>query len=112
MFYFIFLFPNASSALLTSNTHLYQNTGSSEYKGVDERQRMKMIEHETTNIVVTDLDKYYAALDKALLRYHGMKINDINKIIRELWTLTYKVSFVMPFKTVLVLFCLWIMHHI
>ena len=61
-----------------------------EYKGVEERQRMKMIEHETTNLVVTDLDKYYDALDKALLRYHGMKINDINKIIRELWTLTYK----------------------
>ena len=98
--------------------HLYP----SEYKGVDERHRTKMIEHETTTIVVTDLDKYYAALDKALLRvsenesqlsplvqwtfligwscissllffvqqYHGMKISDINKIIRELWTLTYK----------------------
>jgi DNA repair protein RAD50 len=61
-----------------------------EYKGVEERQRMKMIEHETTTIVVTDLDKYYDALDKALLRYHGMKISDINKIIRELWALTYK----------------------
>ena len=49
-----------------------------------------MIEHETTSIVVTDLDKYYDSLDKALLSYHGMKINDINKIIRELWSLTYK----------------------
>lgn len=36
-----------------------------------------MIEHETTQIVVHDLDKYYDALDKALLRYHGMKINVI-----------------------------------
>ena len=61
-----------------------------EYKDVTERHRVKMIEHETTQIVVTDLDKYYDALDKALLRYHGMKIADINKIIRELWTLTYK----------------------
>lgn len=61
-----------------------------EYKDIDEKHRMKMIEHETTNIVVTDLDKYYDALDKALLSYHGMKISDINKIIRELWTLTYK----------------------
>ena len=40
----------------------------SEYKGIDDRQRKKMIEHETTTIVVTDLDKYYDALDKALLR--------------------------------------------
>jgi len=61
-----------------------------EYKGVDERHRMKMIEHETTTIVVTDLDKYYDALDKALLRFHALKIADINKIIKELWALTYK----------------------
>lgn len=61
-----------------------------EYKGVDERYRMKMIEHETTTIVVTDLDKYYDALDKALLRFHALKISDINKIIKELWALTYK----------------------
>ena len=49
-----------------------------------------MIEYETTNIAVSDLEKYHFALDKALLRYHGMKITDINKIIRELWILTYK----------------------
>ena len=70
--------------------NIKKKLGESEYKNVDERHRMKMIEHETTNIVVTDLDKYYDALDKALLRYHGMKISDINKIIRELWALTYK----------------------
>lgn len=48
-----------------------------EYYDVEERHRVKMIEHETTQIVVHDLDKYYDALDKALLRYHGMKINVI-----------------------------------
>merc|ERR1712194_167418 len=76
--------------LAEQKRNLRRKLNESEYKGVDERQRKKMIEHETTTIVVTDLDKYYDALDKALLRYHGMKINDINKIIRELWTLTYK----------------------
>ncbi|KAL7429484.1 hypothetical protein ACHAXM_001722 [Skeletonema potamos] len=61
-----------------------------EYKDVEKRHRMKMIDYETTNLVVQDLDKYYDALDKALLRFHGIKIGEINKIIRELWTLTYK----------------------
>eukprot|EP00956_Cyclotella_meneghiniana_P004983 scaffold6162_cov123-Cyclotella_meneghiniana.AAC.1 len=61
-----------------------------EYHNVEDRHRDTMIDYETTQIVVNDLDKYYDALDKALLRYHGMKINDINKIIRELWTLCYK----------------------
>ncbi|KAL7541621.1 hypothetical protein ACHAXR_011068 [Thalassiosira sp. AJA248-18] len=76
--------------LTEQKRNLKRKLNEPEYKGVDGRQRMKMIEHKTTNIVVTDLDKYYDALDKALLRYHGMKINDINKIIRELWALTYK----------------------
>jgi len=61
-----------------------------EYKDVEKRHRAKMIDYETTNLVVQDLDKYYDALDKALLRFHGIKIGEINKIIRELWTLTYK----------------------
>ena len=41
-------------------------------------------------MAVSDLDLYYNALDKALLRYHGIKIEEINKIIKELWTLTYR----------------------
>ncbi|RZC90608.1 hypothetical protein C5167_029741 [Papaver somniferum] len=32
-----------------------------------------------------DLDRYYNALDKALMRFHSMKMEEINKIIRELW---------------------------
>mmetsp|Transcript_23377 Transcript_23377/g.29474 ORF Transcript_23377/g.29474 Transcript_23377/m.29474 type:complete len:209 (+) Transcript_23377:2-628(+) len=49
-----------------------------------------MIETETSDLAVSDLDLYYSALDKALLRYHGIKIQEINKIIKELWTLTYR----------------------
>jgi DNA repair protein RAD50 len=59
-----------------------------EYNNIDERHRQAMIKHDTTNIAVSDLEKYYSALDKALLRYHGIKIAEINKIIRELWVRT------------------------
>ncbi len=61
-----------------------------EYKDIDERHRIKMIEHETCSLAVTDLDILYNAYDKALLKYHGLKIRDINKIIKELWALTYR----------------------
>ncbi|VAI13897.1 unnamed protein product [Triticum turgidum subsp. durum] len=37
-----------------------------------------------------DLDRYYAALDKALMRFHTMKMEEINKIIKELWQQTYR----------------------
>jgi len=62
-----------------------------EYKDIDERHRQARIKQETTVIACSDLEKYHNALDKALIRYHGIKIGEINKIIRELWTLTYKV---------------------
>jgi len=57
---------------------------------VEEKHRNKLIEFETTQMAVQDLEKYWTALDKALMRYHRMKIEDINKIIRELWQITYQ----------------------
>lgn len=61
-----------------------------EYKDIDERHRVKMIETETSSLAVQDLEVYHSALDKALLRYHGLKLGEINKIIAELWALTYR----------------------
>ena len=39
---------------------------------------------------MSDLDKYHRALDKAIMSYHKTKMDEINKIIRELWRNTYK----------------------
>jgi len=78
------------SNLRETTRQLKRKLNTEEYKDIDERHRVRMIEHETTVIAVSDLEKYHRALDKALLRYHGMKITDINKIIRELWLICYK----------------------
>ena len=32
----------------------------------------------------------FITVDSALLRFHGIKITEINRIVRELWNLTYK----------------------
>ena len=61
-----------------------------EYHKIDEKHRAKMIETETLKMVVDDLGKYYKALDTALMRYHSMKIKEINSRIKELWQLTYR----------------------
>jgi DNA repair protein RAD50 len=63
---------------------------SEEYKNVDERHRKEKVKYDTTQMAIHDLDSYSSALDKALLRFHSIKIAEINKIIKELWTLTYK----------------------
>lgn len=36
------------------------------YKNIEEKHRRKMIEHRTTEMAVTDLDKYWTALDKVI----------------------------------------------
>lgn len=61
-----------------------------EYKDVDEQYRVANIKHVTTQMAAEDLKKYWNAVDKALLKYHSVKIAEINKIIRELWLLTYR----------------------
>lgn len=60
------------------------------YRGAEEKYRNKMIDLRTTELANGDLEKYYRALDKAIMNYHNMKMEEINKIIRELWRNTYR----------------------
>ena len=39
-----------------------------------------------------DLDKFYKALDKALMEFHSMKMQEINAVLSDLWRLTYKCT--------------------
>jgi len=43
-------------------------------------------------MAIQDVDKFHAALDKALLKFHTVKITEINRIINELWQITYRGS--------------------
>ena len=40
--------------------------------------------------VAEDLNKYYIALDFAIMKYHKEKMKVVNKIVRELWRNTYR----------------------
>eukprot|EP00742_Colponemidia_sp_Colp-10_P008951 GILJ01009725.1.p1 GENE.GILJ01009725.1~~GILJ01009725.1.p1 ORF type:complete len:1308 (+),score=257.68 GILJ01009725.1:108-3926(+) len=63
---------------------------SEQYRNIDDRHRDKLIQYETTLMANSDLERYYQALDKALLKYHSVKMEEINKIIKELWQVTYR----------------------
>ncbi|RUS82217.1 hypothetical protein EGW08_010031 [Elysia chlorotica] len=62
---------------------------SSMYKDANQKYSTKIIENKTTEIVNTDLQKYYGAMDKAIMMYHKSKMEEINVIIQELWKNTY-----------------------
>ncbi|XP_062507502.1 DNA repair protein RAD50-like [Corticium candelabrum] len=60
------------------------------YQDVVDRHSHKLIEMKTTEIAAADLEKYYFALDRAVMRFHAMKMKEINEIIKELWMQTYR----------------------
>ena len=85
------------------------------YRNIDKKHRQKLIEEvrseeeaqrnaaqparsrpthlfrqETTGLALKDLEKYQSALDRALMRFHAIKIAEINKIINDLWQLIYR----------------------
>lgn len=60
-----------------------------EYNDIDVKYQKKWVELQTRTFVTDDIDTYSKALDSAIMRYHKLKMEDINRIIDELWKRTY-----------------------
>ncbi|PUZ75604.1 hypothetical protein GQ55_1G193800 [Panicum hallii var. hallii] len=67
-----------------------QELKQTQYKDIEKRYTSQLLQLKTTEMANKDLDRYYSALDKALMRFHTMKMEEINKIIKELWQQTYR----------------------
>ncbi|OAL54108.1 DNA repair protein rad50 [Pyrenochaeta sp. DS3sAY3a] len=61
---------------------LYQDSAS--------QYRESHIRVETTKAAIEDLGRYSSALDKAIMKYHTLKMEEINRIIAELWRNAYQ----------------------
>ena len=61
-----------------------------EYDGIDAKHRSLLIEMRTTEMASNDVEKFHKALERALLAYHTTKMEEINKIVKELWQKTYR----------------------
>ncbi|PVU93816.1 hypothetical protein BB561_003017 [Smittium simulii] len=70
----------------------YLNELKSNYKNIDNLYVEKMISFQSLELAQTDLEKYTKALDNAIMQYHSLKMQEINKIIRELWVNTYTAN--------------------
>ncbi|QID87547.1 DNA repair protein rad50 [Saccharomyces pastorianus] len=60
-----------------------------DYKDVEKSYHKEWVELQTRSFVTDDIDVYSKALDSAIMKYHGLKMQDINRIIDELWKRTY-----------------------
>uniref|UniRef100_A0A3B3QVD8 RAD50 double strand break repair protein n=1 Tax=Paramormyrops kingsleyae TaxID=1676925 RepID=A0A3B3QVD8_9TELE len=70
--------------------HFRKELREDQYGQAEERFRDKMIVMRTTELANKDLDIYYKALDQTIMKFHSMKMEEINKIIRDLWRSTYR----------------------
>ncbi|EEP75753.1 conserved hypothetical protein [Uncinocarpus reesii 1704] len=61
-----------------------------DYKDAAFKFKETHIKVETTKAAVDDLGRYGGALDKAIMKYHSLKMEEINRIIEELWQRTYR----------------------
>jgi DNA repair protein RAD50 len=61
-----------------------------DYKDAARKYREAHIKVETTKAAIDDLGRYGTALDQAIMKYHSMKMEEINRIAGELWQSTYQ----------------------
>ncbi|KHN98898.1 DNA repaire protein UVS6 [Metarhizium album ARSEF 1941] len=61
-----------------------------DYKGAKQKYRESHIRVETTKAAIEDLAQCGAAVDKAVMQFHSMKMAEINRIAGELWQSTYQ----------------------
>ena len=61
-----------------------------DYKDAARKYREMHIKVETTKAAIEDLGRYGSALDKAIMQYHSLKMEEINHIAGELWQSTYQ----------------------
>ncbi|KAI5968406.1 RAD50 [Candida margitis] len=61
-----------------------------EYKNVEEMYHEEWIKLQTNLLVSNDIQNYSKALDNAIMKYHSIKMEDINRILTELWSQTYQ----------------------
>lgn len=61
-----------------------------DYKDAARKYREAHIKVETTKAAIEDLGRYGTALDQAIMKYHSLKMEEINRIAGELWQSTYQ----------------------
>ena len=61
-----------------------------EFKDAARMYKEAHIKAETTKACVEDLGRYSSALDKAIMKFHTVKMEEINRVVDELWRKTYQ----------------------
>ncbi|KAH8114569.1 AAA domain-containing protein [Phellopilus nigrolimitatus] len=62
----------------------------SEFKDINKRYTDQLVKVKMSDMANNDLEKYAKALDNAIMKYHGLKMEEVNDTMRHLWNKTYQ----------------------
>ncbi|WEJ96353.1 DNA repair protein rad50 [Yamadazyma tenuis] len=62
----------------------------SEYKDVEHHYHEEWIKLQTNMLISNDLVTYSKSVDNAIMKYHSIKMEEINRMLRYLWSSTYQ----------------------
>ncbi|KAG2001813.1 RAD50 [Coprinopsis cinerea AmutBmut pab1-1] len=61
-----------------------------EFKDVNKMYTEQLVKVKISDMANSDLEKYAKALDNAIMKYHGLKMEEVNDTMKHLWNKTYQ----------------------
>lgn len=61
-----------------------------DFKDINKRYTDQLIKVKMSDMANSDLEKYAKALDNAIMKYHSLKMEEVNDTMRHLWNKTYQ----------------------
>ncbi|KDQ62331.1 hypothetical protein JAAARDRAFT_66083 [Jaapia argillacea MUCL 33604] len=61
-----------------------------EFKNVNKKYTDQLVKVKMSDMANSDLEKYAKALDNAIMKYHSLKMEEVNDTMRHLWNKTYQ----------------------
>ncbi|KAF5382729.1 hypothetical protein D9615_002851 [Tricholomella constricta] len=61
-----------------------------DFKDINKKYTEQLIQVKMSDMANSDLEKYAKALDNAIMKYHGLKMEEVNDTMRHLWNKTYQ----------------------
>ena len=78
---------------LNNNLNKFNNELKNDlFYDIDNRGNRLKLEYILSIETSKQIESYYEALDQSLLKYHGIRMEEINKLINYYWNMTYKGS--------------------
>ncbi|KAG5639217.1 hypothetical protein H0H81_005696 [Sphagnurus paluster] len=61
-----------------------------EFKDINKKYTEQLIRVKMSDMANSDLEKYAKALENAIMKYHGLKMEEVNDTMKHLWNKTYQ----------------------